>query len=308
MKKYFLILFTLLLGFIACDEVDDPIPQDVGQDILYNDVTYVVDPALNIGNLNGLLDLIDNNTWTEVNGGDNSNSRFVVLEEFTGHQCIFCPSGTKELLRLDSLYGEQLIPVSIHAGGFAEPSAGKYETDYRVLPHCNVYQNEFDVASFGYPAGLVSRRNAQLETRDNWGIVLTDLADDAPLAELRLKNYYNVDENVVRISLTVIFDQSPTKDYNLQVFVNEDHIIDWQKDFSQGDIENYDHRHMLRKVVNGTFGRALENIEGGVEVNFEYILPLEANWNPDNVETVAYIFDSDPTSYEIIQGNSALIK
>ncbi|MAY84977.1 MAG: hypothetical protein CMP59_12680 [Flavobacteriales bacterium] len=308
MKRELVILFILVLGFISCDEIDDPIPKDVGQDIEYNDVTYVVDPALNIGNLNGLLDLIDNNSWTEVNGGDNSTERFIVLEEFTGHQCIFCPNGTKELLRLDSIYGEQLIPVSIHAGSFAEPSTGKYETDYRVLPHCNIYQSEFNVATFGYPAGLVSRRNAQLENKDNWGIVIADLADDVPQAELKLKNYYSQDLNVVRVNLGITFNQVPTETFNLQLYITEDHIRDWQKDFAQGDIENYDHRHMLRKVVNGTYGRSLENITAGEEINIEYILPLEANWKPDDVESVAFIFDSDPSSYNIIQGNSAHVK
>lgn len=308
MNKIVFVLFSLSVGFLACDTIDDPIPKDVGADIVYNDITYVVDPALDIGNINALTDLIENNSWSEINGGDNSSRRFIVLEEFTGHQCVFCPEGSKELLRLDSIYQEQLIPVSIHAGGFAEPSAGKYETDYRVLPHSNVYQNEFEVGSAGYPAGLVSREGATVEGRDNWGIIIQNLIGTSPLAELRLKNYYNSDLNVVRVNLVLIFDQTPSREFNLQLFVTEDHIRDWQKDFVKGDIENYDHRYVLRKVVNGTFGRSLENVEAGEEINFEYIFPLEASWNPDQVETIAFIFDSDPASYEVIQGNSARIK
>lgn len=306
MNKINLILIALLFGIVSCDTVDDPIPKDIGQDILYEGVTYVVDPVLGVGNINGLLELIEGNTWAEKNGGDNSTTRFIVLEEFTGHQCIFCPDGTKELLRLDSVYGEQLIPVSIHAGGFAEPSAGKYETDYRVLPHGDIYQNEFDVQ--GYPTGLVSRIGATVQPKNDWGISIADIEDDSPIVELRMTSYYSQESNIVRVRLTTVFNTAPQVNYNLQLYMLEDNIRDWQKDFSKGDIENYNHRHMLRKVVNGTYGRALENVVVDEEIIIEYILPLAGAWKPGDVEAVAFIFDSDPESYEVIQGNATKIQ
>ena len=307
MKKLILLSFVLL-AFISCDEIDDPIPKDIGQAIEYQGTTYVIDQSLGIGNVQGLLDLIDNNTWTTKSGTDNSSKRVIVIEEFTGHKCIFCPQGTEEILRLDSIHGESLIPVSIHAGGFATPEDGKYSADYRVPPHGDAYLREFGVD--GYPTALISRLGAEVQKKDNWGILVDSLIDDVPFVELRLQNFYSEASNIVRVDLNAIFKVTPQRNYSLQLFMLEDHIVNWQKDFrvSGGDIQSYDHRHMLRKVVNGTYGTALEGVQENVEIKYQFILPLESGWKPQDVESVAYIFDNDPTSFEIVQGNAAKVK
>jgi thiol-disulfide isomerase/thioredoxin len=48
-----------------------------------------------------------------------SGDRVVVVEEFSGARCPNCPQGTQQLEDLKSLYGDQLIIVTIHAGDFA---------------------------------------------------------------------------------------------------------------------------------------------------------------------------------------------
>ena len=46
----------------------------------------------------------------------------VLAEELTGVRCPNCPDGTKELVRLDSAFGENLIVISNHsAGSFSIP-------------------------------------------------------------------------------------------------------------------------------------------------------------------------------------------
>lgn len=313
MKKLVYIIGILSIGLLSCDTIDNPIPEDQGASFnLDGSTEYITDPALNINSTADLIDLLGSNDWDSVIAPDNSNRRFIVIEEFTGHQCIFCPAGTKEMLRLDSIHGDQLIPVSIHAGGFALTTPPKYDTDYRVMPHADAYNREFDVQ--GYPTGLISRLGATVKSKDNWATSINQIKDDNPIATLRMKNYYAQASNIIRSNIGITFKSAPppnsNREFSLQVFILEDHIIDWQKDVLKGDIENYDHRFMLRKVVNGTWGRAIPNdgILANEEITFEYILPLNSNWKPDDVSVVAFLFDNDLSNAEIMQANTAKIK
>ncbi|MFW6019944.1 MAG: hypothetical protein ACOCPM_05120, partial [Bacteroidales bacterium] len=42
--------------------------------------------------------------------------RNVVLEEFTGHLCVNCPSAGAIIHDMKDTYGENLIVISVHAG------------------------------------------------------------------------------------------------------------------------------------------------------------------------------------------------
>jgi len=305
MKK--LILFSfVLLAFISCDEIDDPIPKDIGQAIEYQGTTYIIDQSLGIGNIQGLLNLIDDNTWTTKEAASNSQERFLVVEEFTGHTCINCPSASAELHRLDSINGVKLIPISIHAGGFAVPNGDKYDTDYRVLPHCNIYAKDFTVDA--YPSALISRFESTAFRVDKWGIMIDSIIDVPPTVELKLINYYSEAPNLVRVDLGITFKAELSGEHSLQLYMLEDNIRDWQKDIQKGDIPGYNHRHVLRKVVNGTYGTILENIQLNEEIKYQFIFPLESSWKPQDVEAVAFVFNTDPDNSEILQGNAAKVK
>ena len=127
--------FLFMFAFLACDKVDDPFPEGAGNSIDLGDgVEYVIDPELNISTTAELQDFLANNTWDSVIAPDNSTRRFITLEEFTGHECINCSIGTKEVVRLKGILGEQLVPIAIHSGQFAEPRENDtmYTTDHRV--------------------------------------------------------------------------------------------------------------------------------------------------------------------------------
>ncbi|MDV7402453.1 hypothetical protein RZS08_64120, partial [Arthrospira platensis SPKY1] len=45
----------------------------------------------------------------------------MLIEEFTGVRCVQCPAGSADIETYLAIHGEQLIAVSIHAGGFSFP-------------------------------------------------------------------------------------------------------------------------------------------------------------------------------------------
>lgn len=72
----------------------------------------------------------------------------VVLEEYTGRDCQFCPLGMAAIERLESLYGESLIPVALHAYNGSDPKGAN------ILGYAaSVFQG-----NTAAPSGRINRR------------------------------------------------------------------------------------------------------------------------------------------------------
>lgn len=267
MKKFILpLVFTfIIVSFYSCDKIDDPIE-------------------------NGVVN----------NPDDSTAKRRILIEEFTGQLCTYCPDGAREIERLVSVYGSQLIPVSIHAGSFADPNNGAPD-DFRTADG-NTYNTTFGVSS--YPAAAVSRlNNAAISGKNQWETDIISIKDDAPMAEITISNTYNNSNRNVDISVDVewLLDGNQSSNYKLQVYVIEDHIVAYQLDNGTG-VNNYNHRHMLRGAVNGTWGDAITTTTAGTTENFSLSTTLNASWDENNCEIVAFIYIEGP-DYEVIQAN-----
>ncbi len=76
----------------------------------------------------------------------------VVLEEFTGIHCGFCPDGHLKGQQLHDANPGDVVLINIHAGSFAVPSAG--EPDFRT-PFGAAIDGQAGVTR--YPAGTINR-------------------------------------------------------------------------------------------------------------------------------------------------------
>ena len=78
----------------------------------------------------------------------------VILEEFTGIHCVFCPQGHAIAQAIQDNNPGEVFLINIHVGSFAVPGAG--EPDFRT-PFGSAIANQSGL--IGYPAGTVNRRN-----------------------------------------------------------------------------------------------------------------------------------------------------
>ncbi len=275
MKKIFIPIILILTVFsVGCDKIDNPIENS---------------------NNNG-----NNDTTTIL-------KRRILIEEFTGQLCVFCPDGAREIQRLiDDVYGDQIVPVSIHAGAFADPNNGAWN-DFRT-PAGNDLATTFSVT--GNPAAVLSRiNNATVYTTPaQWESIFLPFKDDEPYAEITITNTYNASTREVAIQVDTewLKDGVNGVNYNLQVFVIEDHIIAPQKD---GTITNmtYDHRHVLRGAVNSSWGTIINTTTLGTTDTQNFNYTLDPSWNEANCEIVAFVYKAGP-DYEVMQANVASVQ
>lgn len=272
-----IILFALgLLSLNACDIVDDP-----------------VQPATD-------------------NGGPvvEGIPRRVLLEDLTGFRCNNCPRAARVAQDLVNTYGEELVVVGVHMmNGFANPlppiGDGTFDTDFRT-PAGNVYESTFQV--LGLPQGMFNRtpyNSALLLSDGAWPEAMAVMAGQEADLDIQFASFnYDSGTNTVSGEIRVPVVNTIEEDHDLVIYLTEDHVIDWQIDAeaTPSNVPDYEHRHVLRAALNGTWGEAI--IAGGAAAGdtlttaFSYTLPANV-LVPDNCALVAYV--ADHANYEVKQ-------
>lgn len=287
MKKLIFPLSFLLVTIIACDKIDDPIPND-----------FVSTDGINW----------DDSLFTESNNG----MRKILVEEFTGHLCTYCPNGAREIDRLDSVYDPQVIAMSIHAGNFAVPASGvdinsdlvfDYTTDFRDASG-EAYFSTFGVAA--NPAATVSRlNNASITGLSQWDVDIQAIRNDAPKVKIGLSTLYDDSSRTVKAVVSTEWLSNETGNYNLQLYLVEDSIVDWQLDNSV-HIQFYTHRHVFRRALNGTWGTPIPSSNLGDIDTQEHAIELDPSWDKKHCSIIAHVYSSAP-NYEVLQAEELYI-
>lgn len=231
--------------------------------------------------------------------------RVVLLEEMTGHQCGNCPEASDEAYRLISeAYPGRVILASIHAGSLSRTyvAGDKFRTDFTTPEGTEIFGELNDVG--GVPYGMINRK---VKTNDfeSWENSLIQALNETPEAGLRVFTCYDPDSLSVGVVVDVKFLAGMEGDKRLSVYLVEDKVIDWQKDYrnsgSDVDVPDYTHHDVVRKVVNGTWGEPLfdTSITAGEVVTKGYTVKLEESYDPTQCKIVAFLHDFE--TKEVLQ-------
>ncbi len=234
------------------------------------------------------------------------------LEDFTGATCRNCPAGHRLVNTLRSTYGERLITMSVHAGGFAEPDAPKYPGDYRTAAG-NTLNSTFGISS--YPSGLINRSTFEdqfVQSSTAWATDVAAVVAQEASIKLELSPVYTAASGDVAISVkaTAVKAFSLSSSLNVALYVVEDSVIAPQLDGSTY-IADYVHRDMLRDAPLGALGSELSsslNWTKGASVTNTYHTSLSAkNWNPAHIKIIAVVCEKAPT-YSVWQAAESGLK
>jgi hypothetical protein len=240
--------------------------------------------------------------------------RVVLIEEFTGAQCTFCPLGTEELSNLLTLYPDNLAVVGLHVGFFSTPHPTYSKYDFRS-PEGNALENFLQKPSL-WPSAIINRNQFPGEIglqlgKQQWPTYIEQEVARDPIIGLSITRDYDASTRLLKVNVVGVARQNIDAALRVNVVLTESGIIDYQKDSRFGDVLDYNHKHVLRKMLNTNFEGgdplAMNGLEQGATVgyNVEYTLPEE--WNPANCELIAFVTDGD-TRYVYQAAKTKLIK
>jgi len=299
-----LLLFIFLFGilFVSCDHVKNPYPPEVNLEL---DTTLYP----------GLWSDYENNEWPIFS--ENTNTiRNVLIEDFTGHKCVFCPAAADLAHALHEADPSRVYIASIHAGpdgigDFQSVSPPDYPLDFTNPEGVEIglYFGENDGGFPGNPRGTVNRFNngTIFQSPTQWTSMVNDQLSSNNLkvniqSEL---NYYEETKGAfLHVELDPV-DANVAENLGITVYLLEDSLVGDQKMSDNSHNSNYIHRDIHRGNINASaFGRPVssEDLNGDkYYINYSFVVPnqLDEQYNASNMHLLIYAFNTE--TWEIYQ-------
>ncbi|MBR4646088.1 MAG: Omp28-related outer membrane protein [Bacteroidales bacterium] len=214
------------------------------------------------------------------------SNRNVLLEEYTGVQCTWCPDGHRMANELKATNPDRICLINIHQGSFA---ANTYTTQFG-----NALANQTNLD--GYPSGTINRHvfsgNKTALNRGEWANCANQILNMSSPVNIAAEGTLDMSTRTVNIRVQLYYTGSQTVTSNsLNVAILQDNVLGSQVGMSMNPAQvvgnQYNHMHMLRHLITGQWGETIETIAQGtlVEKNYEYVIPAELG-SPNAIEAV----------------------
>jgi hypothetical protein len=265
--------------------------------------------------------------------GAYAQTKKVVIEDYTGVNCCWCPEGSEVIKTLQTTETANTLAIQIHTGGYTPASSPLRTAEGDAI------DNLADPA--GYPNGSVDRAIYTPASatkismgRNYWTPAFQARKAMPAIVSISFANAKRKTATDYEVDVKVKFTSAPTAGtpVKLQIVPVEDKIAATTTDpnlaqkncspnFKPGEtpLQNYFHNNVMRKPLSGTWGYT-DAFPATPVVNTEYTkkvtfsVPAGASptgWVKDNVRLIAFVhYDggTDATKHEILNGEEIQLK
>ena len=221
-------------------------------------------------------------------------NRNVLIEEYTGVSCQYCPLGHKAIdFTLKSFPG-RAFAINIHQGVFAS----QFSTQWG-----NALANQASVQS--YPSSTLNRHafsggTIQIDPGQSYPCALQMMDQAAPVNVAATVDIDPVTRLMV-VKVEVYYPGNGPGDFNmLNVALVQNNVMGNQTGGSQFYPENmvngqYRHMHILRHLLTGQWGDTIHNVSAGsfFTKEYAYVVPQQigdlAIDNMDNLSVIVFV-------------------
>ncbi|MCT4582368.1 MAG: Omp28-related outer membrane protein [Flavobacteriales bacterium] len=243
-----------------------------------------------------------------------ASNKNVVLEEFTGIYCGFCPDGHRIANNIKAANPDDVVLINVHVGGYANPNGS--DPDFRT-PFGSAIVNQTDLQ--GYPAGTVNRHlfagNSQqggsgtAQGRNTWTSTSSTILSESSYANVALQASLDIQTREITVDVEVYYTGNGAAANRLNVALLQNGIEGPQSGMSANNAQilpngNYEHNHMLRHLITGQWGDTISTTSQGTLIQRQYVYSIPADLNGvayelGELEVVAFLAEGQQ---EIITG------
>ena len=253
-----------------------------------------------------------------------AENKNIVLEEFTGIYCTYCPDGHLLAQQLHDQNPGNVVLINIHEGSYAAPSGN--DPDFRTsfgssitaqagvagYPAGTINRHEFGIFNSSAPAGQQwsqSQQGGTAMSRGDWattgGTILTEPSPVNVAAQASIDLNTRLLTVVVEAYYTGTSNASTNK---MNVALTQNNVEGPQTgatSFNPNQIlpnGNYNHQHMLRHLLTGQWGEVITTTTAGYFYTNTFIYTI-----PNDLNGIAYdLFNLDVAVF-IAEGNQEVI-
>lgn len=232
--------------------------------------------------------------------------RTSLLIEYSGWQCVNCPTAAEEAHRLQELYGENLVVVVMHPE--SNPNTrhnNKPALNYTCPEADSIYIMMGGTNTTPFPTGNINMvkepTKGYFTDYDKWGTLVSQ-AYSTPKPVLLSTEAYTIDTNVIFVTADITNLDTQAMEATLQVWLTEDSVMGSQKK-PEGTDKNYAHNHLMRASISPIWGEVLP-IEAHMTQQMVYEYTLPENVVKENCNVVAVV----SVNGEVVQAAEARIQ
>ena len=233
--------------------------------------------------------------------------RNVIIEEYTGVYCGYCPDGHRIANELAAKYQDRLFVLNIHTGGYAADASIDFRTEDGNIIGAKV--NSF-------PTGNVNRLANKAVGRDTWSLYVEQQVEQ--MAECNVAGQVVIDKDARKATVTVevYYTANSVSETNyLNVVMLQDNIIAYQNGSHLNPAQvvggQYRHMHAFRDAITPTWGEDIAPTTAGTFITktYEYDIPAKIgsfDVDIDDIEFVAFVTETkneDESTTPVLNAN-----
>ena len=252
------------------------------------------------------------NLFGQLPVSTSAQNKNVLLEEYTGLHCSFCPDGAKMADELHDKNKDDLFIISWHTGTFAAPAPT--EPDYRTNFGTGI---EVESGVVGFPGGSINRHifsgTKTSLSRYSWETYADQTISEPSYVNIAMNADINLTTRVVTIDAELYFTgtTAPSTIY-FNIALLQDNIIGPQNGREKNPhymmpSNEYRHMHMLRHLITGQWGDTLTGTTQSTLIakQYQYTIPPDINGVPVDLTNLSfYGFVNEGTSETITVNNA----
>lgn len=250
-----------------------------------------------------LSSLYSATTYAQLLVSHDTLPKNVVLEEFTGYKCQYCPDGHARAQAISDNNPNRVVLVNIHQGTYAVPTVP--DPDYRTS-----FGDPLAAQSGigGYPCANVNRHyfssysdiGGTSMNRGYWAAAASIILGQTSPVNVGISSSFDSVSRLLTVTAELFYTANSSQSTNyLNIALLENNIISKQNVLGSWNY-TYQHNHMLRHLLTGTFGDTINTTTAGTYVQRIYTYTVPAGYNIENCDVAAYISE---THQEIYTGN-----
>lgn len=223
-------------------------------------------------------------------------NRKIVLEEYTGIHCGYCPDGHKIANEILAAHPNDAFIINVHAGGYAEPSVNEldFRTDFGSA-----------LASLagveGYPSGSVNRHvfsgKGTAMNRTSWASHANQVPEMSSYVNIAAQGKLDWESRKVEITVQLYYTgDSPEATNYINIAMLQDNIVGTQSNGTTNPAQSlggskYIHHHALRHLITGQWGDAVTTTQKGsfVEKTYTYDIPTTIRNIPTEIIDLQFV-------------------
>ena len=231
----------------------------------------------------------------------------VILEEFTGVNCQFCPDGHARANALKEANPNDFFVINIHVGGYATPSGS--QPDFRT-PFGTAIAGQTGLT--GYPSGTINRKvfssamtpGGTAMGRFDWAAATNQVLAESSYVNVGTTATIDAATRELTVNVEAYYTgSSPVSTNKLNVALLQNNTAGPQTGGGAG--VNYQHQHRLIHLLTGQWGEDITTTTSGslVTQTYTYTIPATYNLIPaviGDFEIVAFVSEGNQN---IISGN-----